>query len=66
MLKHNLSDYSIKQEGLINIKLTFTLYMCMEYGMVLHKSCQKEMDDFKTYFDSTYTVITTALELLLL
>ena len=35
MLEDDLS-YSINmQEGLINIKLTFTLYM--EHGMVLHK-----------------------------
>ena len=46
----------------INIKLTFTFYMCMEHGMVL----LEEMDDFKTNFDSTYTVITTTLQLLLL
>ena len=42
-----------KQKGLINIKLTFTFHMCMEHGMVL----PEEMDDFKTNFDSTYTVI---------
>ena len=51
-----------KQKGLINIKLTFTFHMCMEHGMVL----PEEMDDFKTNFDSTYTVITTTLQLLLL
>ena len=53
-----------KQEGLINIKLTFTFYVHGAWDGVTQEL--EEMDDFKTYFDSTYTVITTTLELLLL
>ena len=58
MLKHNLSDYSINN-------LRFDQYEAHFHILYVHGAWDgvtqelEEMDDFKTYFDSTYTVITT-------
>ena len=51
-----------KQAGLINVKLTFTSYIVHGAWDGVTQELE-EMDDSKTYFDSTNTVITTTLQL---
>ena len=60
MLEHNLSDYSA------NRKFSTSYFVCKVWDSVVQDL--EEMDvlhDFTTCFDSTHTVITTTLELLM-
>ena len=61
-----MSDYTINRKVLITTKLIFMhiLYVHGAWDGVTQEELEN-MDDFKTYFDSTYTVFTTTLELLL-